>query len=78
MAKPHRLRELQALYGDLEDVIPAWVNEGGQKAAADALGTSTSTIARWLKDNGYYAKIVWVKAGSEVEAAYMLESEGAK
>lgn len=75
MATPKRTKELKALYGDLEQVIVPLVNQGGQRHAADVLGTSISYISTWLKDNGYYVRNVWVKVGSEEEAAY-LESEG--
>jgi hypothetical protein len=61
MAKPYRLRDLEAQYGDLHKVIPKLVNEGGQQYAAFQLGVSISTISSWLKDNGYIQKVEYVR-----------------
>jgi len=66
MARPNVIESLPKDY--LEEVIPKLVNKGGQKLAAKKLKTSTVTISRWLKRNGYSQKIIWVKRG-EVEAA---------
>lgn len=61
MATPNVLKDLEKEYGDLNNVIPKLVNQGGQKFAAFQLGTSSNFISRWLKDNGYTQKIEWVK-----------------
>ena len=53
MAKRFKLRELEEQYGDLHKVIPKLVNTGGQSYAAFQLGTTQSTINRWLRANGY-------------------------
>ena len=60
MAKPNRIKELEAEHGDLHQIIPKLVNQGGQKLAAQQLGTSQTTISAWLKTNGYSVKTFWV------------------
>lgn len=61
MARPYALRDLEKEYGDLKQIIPPLVNEGGQKYAAFQLNTAQSTISKWLKNNGYRQEIKWVK-----------------
>lgn len=53
MAKRNKLLELEREKGDLDTVIPPLVNFGGQKHAAEVLGTTQATISLWLKKNGY-------------------------
>lgn len=53
MARRFVIKELEAAHGNLHEVIPPLVNKGGQKLAADILGTTQSTVSKWLKDNGY-------------------------
>lgn len=48
-------------HGNLHDVIPAIVNRIGQYRAAKELGVSAFTVNRWLKDNGYCKKIIYVR-----------------
>lgn len=58
------MRKLQALKkerGDLEKVIPELVNAHGQHETARILGVSAATVNKWLKDNGYTLKQVYVK-----------------
>lgn len=62
MAKPNRLKELEAKHGKpLEEVILPLVNELGQKKAASKLGIAASTVCEWLKDNHYIPKVSYVK-----------------
>lgn len=63
MAKPNRLRELEQKQGIPPDIfIPELLEKlGSQKAVADHLGISQTTISTWLKDNGYIAKTVYIK-----------------
>lgn len=58
---PYKIQQLEKEYGDLNHVIPKLVGTGGQKYAAFQLNVSGATISRWLKDNGYTKKIIWVK-----------------
>lgn len=67
MARKDRLKEVQAERGDLREHIPSLVNQGGQKAAADALEVSQSTISNWLKDNRYRKVEVWIAADEQVQ-----------
>lgn len=55
------IKQLEQQYGDLNQIIPKLVNQGGQKFAAFQLGTTQINISRWLKDNGYKQEIKWVK-----------------
>lgn len=68
MAKRFVLRELEAEYGDLHQVIPKLVNEAGQAYAAHQLNTSQFTISKWLKDNGYKQQVKYVRE-TKLEAA---------
>lgn len=61
MGKRNRIKELEQVQGDLAHVIPALVNTGGQKHAAESLGVAQATISRWLKDQGYTQVIRYVK-----------------
>lgn len=62
------VKDLEKEYGDLEEIIPRLVNEGGQTYAAFQLGTTATTISKWLKAHGYIQKVTYVKQG-ELEAA---------
>lgn len=68
MARRFVMRDLESQYGNLEEVIPKLVNEGGQAYAAFQLNTTQNTISLWLKEHGYIRKIEWVKA-PELQAA---------
>jgi hypothetical protein len=69
MARPNRLKEIEAQYGDLQKIIPAKVNElGSIKAAAEFFGTSEATLSVWLRNNGYVLRFTYVK--SDQHAAY--------
>lgn len=68
MAKPYRIKELEGEYGDLHQIIPKLVNQGGQKLAAQQLGISQNTVSNWLKDNGYEVQTVWTLT-AEAKAA---------
>lgn len=62
--------QLEALYGDLDYVIPRLATEMGQDGAARELSTPRLTvkqnfISRWLKDNGYVKRIQYVKKGNK-------------
>lgn len=63
MAKRDALKDLEQLYGDLHEIIPSLVNQGGQTFAAFQLNTTQATISNWLKHNGYTKKTEWVKEG---------------
>lgn len=63
MARPYVLQELESQYGNLEEIIPKLVNQGGQKFAAFQLNTSQSTISKFLKEHGYIQKTEWIKEG---------------
>ncbi len=69
MAKPHRLPEIEQEYNQpLDQLIPDTVNKlGSQKLAAEQLGISQATISTWLKENGYEAKVVYIKADEQPE-----------
>jgi len=62
MAKRGKLDELQKAGWDLEKTIPAMVNSGGQKRAADELGVTQASISNWLKKQGYTQIIRYVKS----------------
>jgi hypothetical protein len=62
MAKRYKLREVERLEGDLHEVIPKLVNQGGQAFAAIVLKVSQATISTWLKSNGYRKIERWEKA----------------
>lgn len=63
MAKPHKLKELERVHGDLHAVIPQLVNCGGQAHAAYQLGTTVKTISTWLSMNGYAQVIRYERRG---------------
>lgn len=70
MAKRFRLRDVEQTHGNLDAVIPALVNQHGQKDAAAALGVSQYTISTWLKEHGYVQVVRYVKAATpEMEQA---------
>lgn len=56
-----KLKQIEAEHGNLENVIPALVNQHGQHRTAALLKVSPATINAWLKHNGYRAKITYVK-----------------
>lgn len=52
----------QKLGRPLDRLIPDLLDQmGSQKAVADHLGISQASLSRWLKENGYQAKVVWEK-----------------
>ena len=55
------IKDLEKEYGNLEEIIPKLVNEGGQTYAAFQLGTTATTISKWLKAHGYIQKTEWIK-----------------
>lgn len=61
MARRNVLKDLENQFGNLEEVIPPLVNEGGQIHAAQKLRTTQSTISLWLKHNGYSKQEKWIK-----------------
>jgi len=61
MARRFVLRDLESQYGNLEEIIPKLVNEGGQQFAAFQLSTTQNTISNWLKEHGYTKKTEWIK-----------------
>lgn len=67
MARRFVLRDLETQYGNLEEIIPKLVNQGGQAFAAFQLNTTQNTISLWLKEHGYTKKTEWIKQG-ELEA----------
>lgn len=68
MATRNKLLKLEEEKGDLNTVIPPLVNAGGQKLAAQELGTTQATISLWLKKNGYKPVTVYQKEpGSEAQ-----------
>lgn len=69
MAKRNKVGELEQEHGNLERIIPPLVNKGGQRLAADKLGTTQTTISRWLKDHGYISRTEWVKVTPQEESA---------
>jgi hypothetical protein len=62
MATRYKLREVERLEGDLNEVIPKLVNQGGQAFAAIVLKVSQATISTWLKTNGYKKVERWEKS----------------
>lgn len=56
-----KMRDLEKEKGDLNRVIPVLVNQHGQHRAAAILGVSAATVNKWLKDNGYILKQVYIK-----------------
>jgi hypothetical protein len=63
MAEPHKLREIEKSHGDLNKLIPKLLNKyGTQKAVADELGVSQTTIALWLQANGYVRVVRFEKS----------------
>lgn len=62
MAKRYRIRDSEA-----EHTIPELVNQGGQAAAAEALGVSQAAISQWLKANGFRARTIYARADGIVE-----------
>jgi hypothetical protein len=62
------IRDLESQYGNLEEIIPKLVNQGGQTFAAFQLNTTATTISKWLKEHDYVQKVEWVKRG-ELETA---------
>ena len=63
MAKRNRIPEVEQERGvPIDQLIPDLLNRlGSQKAVADELGLSQTTISTWLKENGYVPKTVYVK-----------------
>lgn len=63
MAKPHRLKELEEVYGDLNNVIPTLLekHQGSQKEVANQLGVSSATISNWLNKNHYIPVTKYIK-----------------
>lgn len=63
MAKPHRLKELEEAYGDLNNLIPTLLekHQGSQKEVANQLGVSSATISNWLRENNYISVTKYIK-----------------
>lgn len=61
MGTPRKVKKLEAKHGNLDEVIPALVNDLGQKEAGERLGVSESTINTWLKKNGYKRVTQYIK-----------------
>jgi len=62
MAKRFKLRDIERDRGiNLKEEIPKAVNEKGQEYAAKKFGVSTATISRFMQENGYVAKVIYVK-----------------
>lgn len=76
MAKPNRLKVLEARHGDLEGVIVAYANKAGQAEAGRVFGISQATVSTYLTDKGYTPKIVYVKAGQEIRIVKEGEHSG--
>jgi hypothetical protein len=56
-----KMRKLEQEKGDLHSVIIPLVNEVGQIETGRRLGISSTSISKWLKRNGYEAKIMYVR-----------------
>lgn len=56
-----RVKELEMKFGDLKELIPAWVALFGQEETARKLGVSQSWVHYWLKREGYIKQIVYIK-----------------
>ena|SRR6266540_2667319 len=69
MAKPGKLKVLEAERGNLERIIPPLVNAHGVVEAARKLKLSGATISDWLKDNGYVSRTYWQKGVTPQERA---------
>lgn len=69
MARKYVIQELESQYGNLEDVIPKLVNQGGQTFAAFQLNTTPTTISRWLKKHSYIQVVTWVKSDAQKVAS---------
>lgn len=67
MARKDKLKELEAVHGDLEALIVPIVNEAGQGEAARRLNTTQATISTFLKNHQYVKVIRYVK--KEVQAS---------
>lgn len=65
MAKRGRLKELEAVHGDLEVLIVPLVNKLGQGEAARQLNISQATISTFLKSKKYAPVVQYVKRESQ-------------
>ena len=54
-------RLLTAQHGNLHQVIPDMVQKMGQVGASQKLGVTQNWVSRWLRDNGYEPRIVYVR-----------------
>jgi len=67
MGKPFKTREIEEKHGPLDPLVANVVNEArSQKAAAERLGTTQSTISTLLRDLGYVPITLYVKPGTKV------------
>jgi len=67
MAKPNALKELAKRHGDLTVFIPEKVAKAGHnaKAVAHELGVTDSTISKFMRDQGYVYRRMWIKKGGD-------------
>lgn len=56
-----KIRELETLHGDLHRIVPDLVNAYGQWEAGRRLGVSGTTVCRWLHQNGYRRRTLYVR-----------------
>jgi hypothetical protein len=61
LARRHRIKELEQKHDNLESLIVALVNAGGQAAAARELKVTQATISQYLKRNSYRPKTIYIK-----------------
>ena len=61
MGTKYRLKDVEKVHGKLDDLIPKLASEHGQARTAEMLNVSTSTVCKWLKENGYVQKITYIK-----------------
>jgi hypothetical protein len=64
-----KLNDVARWMGPNEMNIVPMVNRYGQVEAAQRLGVTQPGLSKWLKDNGYVARIIWMKAPTEQEVA---------
>jgi DNA invertase Pin-like site-specific DNA recombinase len=57
------MEKIESRLGPLDEVIPRLLSEteGSLGKTASLLGLNASTVSRWLSENGYVRKSIWVK-----------------